>query len=114
MLYVVHHPSFWHLLFVVLSLAFIYGGFQGTVVVTLTETMPAHIRSTGFSVVWSLAQAIFGGFTPAMCTYLIHQTGNSAMPGAWLGLAAGIALLGTLLLVPRTNPALAAKTASAG
>jgi MFS family permease len=114
MLYVVHHPSFGHFLGIVLGLAFIYGGFQGAVVVTLTETMPANIRSTGFSVVWSVAQAIFGGFTPAICTYLIHRTGNSAMPGAWLALAAGIALCGTLLLVPRaTAPALSAKAADA-
>jgi hypothetical protein len=30
----------------------------------------------GFSLAYSLATAIFGGFTPAICTYLIHLTGN--------------------------------------
>jgi hypothetical protein len=26
-------------------------------------------------------------------TFLIHETGNRAMPGAWLSLAAGVALV---------------------
>ena len=30
------------------------------------------------SVAYSLATAIFGGMTPAVCTYLIHATGNPA------------------------------------
>ncbi|MFC0398738.1 hypothetical protein [Paraburkholderia rhizosphaerae] len=37
-------------------------------VVALTEIMPAPIRSTGFSLIWSVAQAVFGGFTPGDCT----------------------------------------------
>ena len=56
--------------------------------VYLTEIMPAEIRTSGFSLAYSLATAIFGGFTPAICTYLIHVTGNRAMPGVWMSLAA--------------------------
>ena len=41
--------------------------------------------------------AIFGGFTPAISTYLIHLTGNRAVPGIWLSFAAGCGLLAALL-----------------
>jgi hypothetical protein len=70
-------------------------------VVALTEIMPAHIRSTGFSLVWSVAQAAFGGFTPAICTMLIHSTGNRAMPALWLTCAAAVALLATFRMFPK-------------
>lgn len=42
----------------------------------------------GFSLAFSLATAIFGGFTPAISTYLIHITGNQAIPALWLCAAA--------------------------
>jgi hypothetical protein len=46
---------------------------------------------------------VFGGFTPAVCTYLIHATGNRAMPGVWLSLAAAIALSAVLIVTARTG-----------
>jgi len=64
----------------------------------ITEIMPREVRASGFSLAFSLATAIFGGFTPAVCTYLIHATGNRAMPGAWLSAAAACSLISTLLL----------------
>ena len=67
-------------------------------VVYLTEIMPAEVRATGFSIAYSLATAIFGGFTPTVCTYWIHATGNRAAPGLWVSLAALCGLTATLLL----------------
>ena len=90
-------PTFSRLLAVELWLSFLYGGYNGAMVVFLTEMMPASVKATGFSLAYSLATAIFGGFTPAVCTYLIRATGNKAMPGAWLSLAAAIGLVATLL-----------------
>jgi hypothetical protein len=43
---------------------------------------------------------VFGGFTPAISMYLIHITGNRAIPGLWLTLAAGCGLIATLLARP--------------
>ena len=54
--------------------------------------MPANVRASGFSIAFSLATAVFGGFTPAICTWLIHETGNRAVPGLWLAFAAAIGL----------------------
>jgi len=47
---------------------------------------------------YSLATALFGGFTPAVSSYLIHATGDKAMPGVWLTFAAICGLIGTLLI----------------
>ncbi len=94
-------PSFGRLLAVGLWFSLIFGGYNGSMVVFLTEIMPAHVRVSGFSFAYSLATGIFGGFTPAVSQYLIHVTGNRAMPGAWLSLAALMGLTATLLLTPR-------------
>jgi MFS transporter, MHS family, citrate/tricarballylate:H+ symporter len=91
------HPSFMRLLSVELWLSFLYGSYNGAMVVFLTELMPTEVRATGFSLAYSLATALFGGFTPAICTYLIEWTGNRAMPGAWLSFAATASLTATLL-----------------
>jgi MFS family permease len=91
-------PSFARLLGVELWLSFLYGSYNGAMVVFLTEIMPESIRTSGFALAYSLATATFGGFTPAISTYLIHISDNRAMPGAWLsfgalcGLGAALAL----------------------
>ncbi len=93
MLWLTAEPSFARLLTVELWLSFIYGSYNGAMVVYLTEIMPAEVRSAGFSLAYSLATAIFGGFTPAICAALIHATGNKAMPGVWLSAAAVLGLV---------------------
>jgi MFS family permease len=101
MLWLVREPSFTRLLTVELWLSFIYGSYNGAMVVFLTEIMPIDVRTSGFSLAYSLATAIFGGFTPAISTYLIHVTGNRAIPGLWLSFAAACGLLATLLTAPQ-------------
>jgi len=101
MLWLVRDPSFARLLTVELWLSFIYGSYNGAMVVFLTEIMPVDVRTTGFALAYSLATAIFGGFTPALSTFLIHVTGNRAVPGLWLSFAAVCGLLATLLATPR-------------
>lgn len=91
-------PSFARLLEVELWLSFLYGSYNGAMVVALTEIMPADVRTTGFSLAYSLATATFGGFTPAACTWLIHVLDNKAAPGIWLSGAAALGLLATLVL----------------
>jgi MFS family permease len=101
MLWLVRGPSFTRLLLVELWFSFIYGSYNGAMVVYLTEIMPVDVRTSGFSLAYSLATAIFGGFTPAFSTYLIHLTGNRAVPGLWLTFAAACGLMATLLAKPQ-------------
>src|ERR1700720_1073630 len=99
LLWLVHEPSFGRLLAVELWLSFIYGSYNGAMVVFLTEIVPSDVRTAGFSLAYSLATTV-GGSTPAIVTYLIHSTPNRAMPGAWLSVAAGIALFGVWMSRP--------------
>lgn len=96
--WLVANPSFSHLLIVELWLSFLYGSYNGAMVVALTEIMPIEVRTTGFSLAYSLATATFGGFTPAACTYLIHVLDNKAAPGLWLTGAAVMGLIATVVL----------------
>jgi MFS family permease len=99
MSWLVNQPTFSKLLMVELWLSFIYAGYNGAMVVHLTEIVPVAVRTAGFSVAYSLATTI-GGSTPVIVTYLIHETGNRAMPGAWLSMAAAIAFLSAWLSRP--------------
>ncbi|HYL11489.1 MAG TPA: MFS transporter [Terriglobales bacterium] len=101
MSWLVAAPSFSRLLTVELWLSFLYASYNGAMVVFLTEIMPIKVRTSGFSVAYSLATAIFGGFTPAISTYLIYLTGNRAVPGLWLSFAAACSLLASLLARPK-------------
>jgi metabolite-proton symporter len=88
MLWLVSAPSVARLLIVELWLSVFFGVYNGAMIPHLAEIMPPEIRTSGFSLAFSLATAIFGGFTPYVCTYLIDKTGNRAIPGLWLSFAA--------------------------
>ena len=104
MLWLVREPSFSRLLIVELWFSFLFGSYNGAMVVFLTEIMPVSVRTSGFALAYSLATAIFGGFTPAISTYLIHITGNRAIPGLWLSFAAACGFVASLLPI-KTNTA---------
>jgi MFS family permease len=104
MLWLVHDASFSRLLTVELWLSFIYGSYNGAMVVFLTEIMPIDVRTSGFALAYSLATAIFGGFTPAISTYLIHATHNPAVPGLWLSAAALLGFIGACFARPQGPP----------
>src|SRR5205807_5073723 len=103
MLWLVHDSSFTRLLIVELWLSFLYGSYNGAMVVFLTEIMPVSVRTSGFALAYSLATAVFGGFTPALSTYLIHITGNRAIPGLWLSVAAACGLVSAFVGKPDTD-----------
>ncbi len=89
-------PSFQRLATVELWLSFLYASYNGAMIVFLTEVIPEAVRATGFSLAYSLATALFGGFTPTICTLLIHLTRSNAAPGLWLSFAALCGLAATL------------------
>ena len=96
MLWVTTTPSFTRLLTVELALSLLYGFYNGAMVVHVVEIVPPEVRSSGFSLAYSLAVAIFGGITPVICTWAIHATGNRALPGLWIAGAALVGLVATV------------------
>src|SRR4051794_33862214 len=95
--WLVAQPSFQRLLEVELWFSFLYGSYNGAMIVALTEIVPVRVRTVGFSMAYSLATALFGGFTPAISTFLIEVTGNRAVAGLWLMFAAACGLAAALL-----------------
>jgi MHS family citrate/tricarballylate:H+ symporter-like MFS transporter len=84
------------LLVVTLLFSSFFGLYNGAMIPLLAEIMPPQVRISGFSLAFSLATAIFGGFTPLMSTYLIELTGDRASPGFWLSFAAVVSLAGVI------------------
>jgi MHS family citrate/tricarballylate:H+ symporter-like MFS transporter len=88
-------PTFQKMLAVELTFSFYFGIYNGAMVVSLSELVPAHVRASGFSLAYSLAAALFGTFTPVFATVVVKVTGSSAAPGFWLMFAAYCSLTAT-------------------
>ena len=109
--WLVAEPSFGRMLMVELWLSFIYAGYNGAMVVALTEVVPAKVRTAGFSLAYSLATTL-GGSSLAISTWLIQETGDKAAPGWWMSFAALCGLAATLALYRRRAPVPAAAAAA--
>jgi len=96
--WLIANPSFGHMVAIELWLSFLYGSYNGATIVALTEIIPVQVRTTGFSLAYSLATALFGGMTPLLCTWLIEATGDKAAPGYWMAGAGAISLVATFLV----------------
>ncbi|POG04937.1 citrate-proton symporter [Pseudomonas putida] len=99
--YLAQAPSFGHMLEVLLWFSFLYGMYNGAMIPALTEIMPVEVRVAGFSLAYSLATALFGGFTPAISTWMIHVTNDKAAPAYWMMFAALCAFVATWMLYRR-------------
>lgn len=98
LLWLVNGPTFEKMLALDLWLSILFGVYNGTMVAALSEQVPAHVRTTCFSLAYSLAVALFGTFTPLASTWLIDRTADPASPGYWLVAAAVTSLLATFLV----------------
>ena len=98
LIWLVSSPSFSKMLLVELVFSFYFGVYNGAMVAALTEIVPAHVRTTCFSLAFSLAAALFGTFTPYAATKLIEQTGDKASPGFWLMCAAASGIVAALII----------------
>ena len=73
------------------------------IIVALTESLPASIRSGAVATVYAIAISIFGGSTQFMVTWLIRVTGNPLAP-AWYWTAAVAMGLGVMFVLPESAP----------
>lgn len=75
-----------------------------SVLIAVTESLPARIRSGALSTLYALAVAVFGGTTQFAVTWLIAVTGSPLAP-AWYLTAAVAAGLVAILMFAETAPA---------
>ena len=94
--WLVADPTFGKMLVVEMMFSFYFGVYSGTMLGCLVEIVPAHVRTTCFSLAFALAAGLFGTFTPYASTWLIQRTGDKASPGYWLMCAATLGIIAAL------------------
>jgi len=71
-------------------------GYLGGLPALLAELFPTRLRTTGLSISYAFAVAIFGGGAPFLNTWLIQATGSNLVPSYYLIFAAAISLIALL------------------
>jgi MFS transporter, MHS family, citrate/tricarballylate:H+ symporter len=90
-------PTLAKLLAVQMMFSFYFGVYSGTMLGCLVEIVPAHVRTTCFSIAFALAAGLFGTFTPYASTKLISMThGDKASPAFWLMFGAALGIIAAL------------------
>lgn len=67
--------------------------FTGSVPAVLASLFPARLRSTGVSLTYNFAAVVFGGFAPAVLTFLTESTHNTMAPAFYVVAAAAVSLV---------------------
>ncbi|MFC2130918.1 MFS transporter [Bacteroidota bacterium] len=84
----------WHILVAQLAFAVLVATQQGVMPAALVERFPTRIRYTGLSISYNIGLALFGGTTPMLATWLIHEfEGNVLLPGFYLMMSGIISLI---------------------
>ena len=76
---------------------------SATIIVAITEALPARVRSGGMALIYALAISVFGGSAQFSVAWLIRETGNPLAP-AWYMFCSVIIGLIALLQLPETAP----------
>jgi MFS family permease len=75
----------------------------GTVLVAVTESLPAHVRSGALAMVYALAISVFGGSTQFVVAWLTRFTGNPLAP-AWYMIGSVLVGLLAVAFLPESAP----------
>ncbi len=99
--FLVPAPSILVICLIMVGAGLLTGLFAGIMPANMSEHFPTELRTTGVSVSFGLATAIFGGFAPFICTGLIKAMGNPTAPYLYL-VAVGVVSLVALLSTQET------------
>jgi MFS family permease len=69
----------------------------------LSESLPKNIRGAGFSLIYAVTVAVFGGTCQFVMTWLIHATGDPLAP-TWYLLAATVVAQAAFMMFPESAP----------
>ncbi|HVW68352.1 MAG TPA: MFS transporter [Steroidobacteraceae bacterium] len=76
--------------------------FTGSVPAVVASLFPTRLRSTGVSITYNFAAVVFGGFAPAVLTFLTESTHDTMAPALYVVGAAAVSLV-ALAFVPRSR-----------
>ncbi len=96
-------PTLQTLLIVQAIIGVLIAAYMGPLGALMAELFPARMRTTGLSISYAFAVAIFGGLAPLFNTWIIAVTGNKLAPAFYLILAAAISLV-ALVFAKRLAP----------
>jgi MFS transporter, MHS family, citrate/tricarballylate:H+ symporter len=91
-------PSVFKFVTFELWFSFMYAAYSAVQVATMVELVPGQARTAGYAFAQAASAAVFGGFTPAVLTWLDHTFKNNAMVGLWLAVNAAIGLVAALTM----------------
>lgn len=86
-------PTLQTLLIVQGIIGVLMAAYMGPLAALMAELFPPRMRTTGLSISYAFAVAIFGGLAPLFNTWIIAVTGNKLAPAFYLILAAAISLI---------------------
>jgi MFS transporter, MHS family, proline/betaine transporter len=81
-----------------IGLAVLVGVISGAMPATMAELAPWRVRCTVLSVAYNIGMALLGGTTPLVAAWLVARTGVKLAPAWYLGAAATLTFVGSLLL----------------
>ena len=79
---------------------------DGTLPAFLSELFPTDVRYTGFAFSFNSANALMGGTTPLIATWLISVSGSKISPAWYLMAVAVVAMLAVLCVKDKSRQAL--------
>ncbi|WP_035512358.1 MFS transporter [Paraburkholderia nodosa] len=98
------HASALPLFVLIAWLALLKSIYFGALPALMAEIFPAATRATGMSIGYNIGVTVFGGFTPAIVTWMLSATGEKSAPSYWL-IATAMISLSALAYVSRARVA---------
>src|SRR3954452_3157533 len=96
-------PGFVSVLFASIIAGVLMSMVAGAGPVMLTEMFPTRLRSNPIGIGYNVSAAIFGGFAPFICTWLVRETGDAIAPTYFLLVCSLVSLFSVMRLKDRTN-----------
>jgi MFS transporter, MHS family, proline/betaine transporter len=87
----------------ILILGVMLSTYEGTMPGTLPTMFYTDIRYRTLAVTYNVSVSLFGGTTPLLATWLVHQTGNNLAPSYYLTIVSLIGFLVILFLFRSTS-----------
>ncbi|HET8668984.1 MAG TPA: MFS transporter, partial [Terriglobales bacterium] len=86
-------------------LSLLKAAYSGTLPALMAELFPTATRGTGIALSYNISVPIFGGFAPAIATWLVAVTGSPLAPSFYLIATSLISLVVLIIIHMRVKPA---------